>query len=123
MVAQQAVGGELGTARRLVDLLERDGFALDAAIWALDEEGRGRLYLVPSDRIAGEVRQTVRVAQTISRYRDELPGRHDLLFSVVRPDHPIVQAVRSVAGPAGRVRGAYSKGTYVDEAYVIRPAA
>ena len=51
------------------------------------------------------------------------PGRHDLRYSVVKNNNPIVQAVRSVSSPDGRVRGAFSNGTYVDEAYILRPAA
>jgi hypothetical protein len=123
MVTQQAVGGVFDTAQRLVDFLEQDGFAIETAVWALDEEGRGRLYLVPRDRTDGELKQTIRVAYTISNHKDELPDRHDLLYSVVNPDNAIVQAVRSVSSPSGRVRGAYSNGTYVDEAYILRPAA
>jgi hypothetical protein len=40
------------TARRLVDFLEQDGFDLETAAWVLDDEGRGRLYLVPRERSA-----------------------------------------------------------------------
>ncbi|MDF3808932.1 MULTISPECIES: hypothetical protein [Rhodopseudomonas] len=123
MVAQQALVGEFETARRLLDFLEQDGFSVETAIWVVDDEGRGRLYIVPSERADRALRQTIRVAQTIVDHSDELPGRHDLLYSVVKPDNPIVQAVRSVSSPDGRVRGAYSNGTYVDEAYVLRPAA
>lgn len=123
MVTLQTLASVFDTARRLVDLLEQDGFALDAAIWTLDEEGRGRLYLVPHDLTEGTLKQTIRVAQTVSKYRDELPERHDLLYSVVRPENPVVRAVKSVVASDGRVRGAFSDGTYVDEAYVFRPAA
>lgn len=123
MVAQQALAGEFETARRLLDLLEKDGFLIETAIWALDEEGRGRLYIVPQERGERALRQTIRVAQTIVDHGDELPGRDDLLYSIVKPDNPLVQAVRSSSSPNGRVRGAYSNGTYVDEAYVLRPAA
>ena len=90
MVAQQTLNGVFDTARRLVDFLEQDGFDIETAVWALDDEGRGRLYLVPRDRSADELKQMISVAETISRHRDE---------------------------------GAYSNGTYVDEAYVLRPAA
>ncbi|WP_322517718.1 hypothetical protein SR870_09485 [Rhodopseudomonas palustris] len=123
MVAQQAVAEEFETARHLLDLLERDGFLVETAIWALDDEGRGRLYIVPLDRGGDTLDETIRVAQTIVDHRDELPGRHDLRYSVVKRDNPIVQAVKSVSSPDGRVRGAYRNGTYVDEAYVLRPAA
>ena len=123
MVAQQTLNGVFDTARRLVDFLEQDGFDIETAVWALDDEGRGRLYLVPRDRSADELKQMISVAETISRHRDELPDRHDLRYSVVDPDNGVVQAVRSVRSPDGRIRGAYSNGTYVDEAYVLRPAA
>jgi hypothetical protein len=123
MVAQQALVGQFDTARRLLDLLEQDGFALETAVWALDDEGRGRLYIVPRDRTEGALKQTIRVAHTIVNHRDELQGRHDLLYSVVKPDNAVVQAVKSASSPDGRVRGAYSNGTYVDEAYILRPAA
>jgi hypothetical protein len=123
MVAQQTLNGVFDTARRLVDFLEQDGFDIEAAVWALDEEGRGRLYLVPRERSAGELKQMISVAETISRHKDELPERHDLLYSVVNPDNAVVQAVTSVRSPDGRIRGAYSNGTYVEEAYVLRPAA
>jgi hypothetical protein len=123
MVAQQAVAGEFETARRLLDLLEQDGFLVETAIWVLDDEGQGRLYIVPRERDERALRQTIRVAQTIVDHSDELPGRDDLMYSVVKPDNPIVQAVKSVSARNGRVRGAYSNGTYVDEAYVLRPAA
>ena len=123
MVTQQTLNGVFDTARRLVDFLEQDGFDIETAVWALDEEGRGRLYLVSRDRSAGKLKQTTRVAETISRHRDELPERHDLRYSVVNRDNAIIQAVRSVHSPDGRIRGAYSNGTYVEEAYVLRPAA
>jgi hypothetical protein len=123
VVAQQAVVGEFETAQRLLALLEQDGFAIEVAVWALDDEGRGRLYIVPKDRSDSSLRQTIEVATTIVNHKDELPGRHDLRYSLVRNDNPIVQAVRSVSSPDGRVRGAYSNGTYVDEAYILRPAA
>jgi len=117
------VSGVFDTARRLVDFLEQDGFDIETAVWVLDEEGRGRLYLVPRDGSAGELKQMITVAETISRHREQLPERHDLLYSVVKPDNRVVQAVTSVGSPDGRVRGAYSNGIYVDEAYVFRPAA
>jgi hypothetical protein len=123
MVTQQAVDGVFDTAQRLVDFLEQDGFDIEIAVWALDDEGQGRLYLVPRDRSEGKLKQTIRVARTISDHKEELPGRHDLRYSVVKPDNPVVQAVRSASPSGGRVRGAYSNGTYVDEAYVLRPAA
>jgi hypothetical protein len=123
MVTQQTLNGVFETARRLVDFLEQDGFDIETAVWALDDEGRGRLYLVPRDRSAGKLKQMKSVAETMSRHRDELPERHDLRYSVVNPDDQIVQAVTSVRSPDGRIRGAYSNGTYVDEAYVLRPAA
>jgi hypothetical protein len=123
MVAQQALVGEFETAQHLLNLLEQDGFAIESAVWALDDEGGGRLYIVPHDSAENSLRQTIRVAQTIAAHQDELPGRHDLLYSVVKPDNAVVQAVKLVATPGGRVRGAYSNGTYVDEAYLLRPAA
>jgi hypothetical protein len=63
------------------------------------------------------------VAHTIVNHQDQLPGHHDLRYSVVKRDNPIVHAVVTAASPGGRVRGAYSNGTYVDEAYVLRPVA
>ena len=123
MVTQQTVSGVFDTVRRLVDFLEQDGFGIEAAVWVLDEEGRGRLYLVPRDKSEGELKQTIRVAETVSRHREQLPEWHDILYSVVKSDDRVVQAVISVHAPDGRVRGAYSNGIYVDEAYVFRPAA
>jgi hypothetical protein len=123
MVTLQTLNGIFDTARRLVDFLEQDGFDIETAAWVLDEEGRSRLYIVPRERSAGKLEQMRSVAETISRHRDDLPESHDLRYSVVNPDDPVVQAVRSVRSPDGRVRGAYSHGTYVDEAYVFRPAA
>ena len=123
MVTQQTVSGVFDTARRLVDFLEQDGFDIEVAAWVLDEEGRGRLYLVPHDTSEGELKQTIRVAETVGRHREQLPEWHDLLYSVVKPDNDVVQAVTSVRSPDGRIRGAYGNGTYVEEAYVFRPAA
>ena len=123
MVTQQTVSGVFDTARRLVDFLEQDGFHIEAAVWVLDEEGRGRLYLVPRDKSEGELKQTIRVAETVARHREQLPEWHDVLYSVVKSNDKVVQAVTSVRSPDGRVRGAYSNGIYVDEAYVLRPAA
>ena len=123
MVTLQTLNGIFDTARRLVDFLEQDGFEIETAAWVLDDEGRGRLYIVPRERSAGKLQQMKSVAETISRHRDELPERHDLRYSTVSPDDPVIQAVRSVRSPDGRIRGAYSNGTYVDEAYVFRPAA
>ena|SRR5258707_14749020 len=123
MAENATVTDELGTAERLVQLLEGEGFRLDAAVWVADDEGHGRLYLVPRDRNETELKQMIRVAYTISENRDELPDRHELRYSVVGPDHPVVQAVRSVRVDAGKVRGAYKNGTYVDTAYVLPTAA
>jgi len=123
MATQQTLSGIFDTARRLVDFLEQDGFNLETAAWVLDDEGRGRLYLVPRGRSAGKLQQMKTVAETMSRHRDELPERHDLRYSIVSPDDPIVQGVTSARSPDGRIRGAYSNGTYVDDAYVFRPAA
>jgi hypothetical protein len=126
MATGAVVMGEIETARRVVELLEKDGFGLDAAVWATDGEGRGRLYLVPSnlgDNDRDELRQTVRVAYTISAHKEELPDRHDLKYSIVGSKHPVIQAVRSVPAAGGKLQGLYGDGTYIDTAYVLRPAA
>lgn len=123
MVTQQSLADVFGTARRLVDLLDSDGFKLDAAVWVLNEEGAGRLYLVPSDQSEGQLNQTKRVAHVISAHKDELPERHDLHYTLTRPDNGIVRAVISAGQPGRRIKGAYSNGTYIDEAYILRPAA
>lgn len=126
MVTGTVVTGEIETAKRLVDLLEKDGFHLDVAVWAADSDGRGRLYLVPAgltDNNSNKLRQTVRVAFTISAHKEELPDRHDLKYSVVDSQHPVIQAVRSASAASGKLQGLYGEGTYVDTAYVLRPAA
>lgn len=123
MAENDAVSGELETARRLVDLLEKDGFDLVAAVWAIDDEGQGRLYLVPRQSEESELKQTVRVAYTISEHKDELPDRHELRYSVVDSSHPVIQAVRPAASRTRTIRGVHRGGTYIDRAYVLRPAA
>jgi hypothetical protein len=122
MVESEAMSGELSTAERLVDLLERDGFKLDFAVWTKEEEG-GRLYLVPHASDETKLKQSIRVATTMSKHRDELPGRHDLRYSIVAADDPIIRAVQSAKPIGGKVRGVYRQGTYIDTAYVFRPAA
>jgi hypothetical protein len=122
MAPQQAVTEEFDTARRLLDLVERDGVGLESAVSAVDDEGRGRLHIVPFEQSERTLQQTLRVAETIVDHRDELPSRHDLR-DTMKPDHPIVQVVRSVSSPDGRLRGAYSHGADVDGAYILRPAA
>ncbi len=123
MVESEAVTGELATARRLVELLEQDGFKLDFAIWAKDDEEEGRLYLVPHERGESKLKQSIRVATTISKHKDELPDRHDLRYSIVTAEDPMIRAVRSATPIGGKVRGVYRQGTYIDTAYVFRPAA
>ena len=123
MVTSEIMTSEPATAERLVALLEQEGFGLQTAVWVVEEEGRGRLYLVPREHNDDELKQTIRVAYVISAHKDELPGRHDLLYSVVDSNHPIIRAVLTAAPKAGKVRGAYSNGTYVDEAYVFPTAA
>jgi len=123
MAERETLSEELETARRLVDLLEQDGFRLDFAVWAKDDEEDGRLYLVPRDREETKLKQTIRVATTISTHKDELPGRHDLRYSIVTPNDPVIRAVRSATPIAGKVRGIYRQGTYIDTAYVFRSAA
>jgi len=124
MVTWPPLASEFETAKKLVDFLEDDGFKLQAAVFALNDEGRGRLYLVPVEQSSARLEQMVEVAHLISNHREELPGRHDLLYSVVKSDNPIVQAVMSAGPSDGPVRGVYEHGTYVDEAYVLhRPAA
>ena len=66
MVTLQTLNGIFDTARRLVDFLEQDGFDIETAAWVLDDEGRGRLYIVPRERSAGKLEQTKSVAETIS---------------------------------------------------------
>jgi hypothetical protein len=123
MAEKTPVTGELATAQRLVELLEQDGFKLDVALWAMNEEGEGRLYLVPHDQGASKLNNSIRVATTISRYKDQLPDRHDLRYSIVTSDDPVIRAVRSATTVGGKVRGVYKQGTYIDTAYVFRPAA
>jgi hypothetical protein len=122
MVESEPVIGELATARRLVELLEQDGFKLDFAVWAKDEE-EGRLYLVPHDRRGSKLKQSIRVAATISEHKDELPDRHEARYSIVTAANPIIRAVQSANPVAGKIRGVYRQGTYIDTAYVFRPAA
>jgi hypothetical protein len=123
MAERATVTGELATARRLVELLEQDGFKLDVAVWAKDDEDEGRLYLVPHNRDESKLKQSIRVATTISKHKDELPDRHDLRYSIVTSDHPVIRAVQSATPVAGKVQGVYEEGTYIDTAYVFRPAA
>jgi hypothetical protein len=123
MAESETVTGELATARRLVELLEEDGFKLDFAVWAKDDEEEGRLYLVPHERAESKLKQSIRVAATISKHKNELPDRHDLQYSIVTAEDPVIRAVRSATPVAGKVRGVYRQGTYIDTAYVFRPAA
>jgi len=121
MAENDFVTGELATAKRLVDLLERDGFGIEAA-WVIDDEGSGRHYLVPREKGKSDLQETIRVAQTISAHKDELPARYDVRYSIVEANDPIIQAVKSAAS-VGEVRGIFKDGTYIDTAYVLRPAA
>lgn len=123
MVEDEIVNGELATAIRLVDLLDQDGFAVEAAVWVLDEEGGGRLYLVHRQKSRSNLQDTIRVARTISEHKEELPARHDVRYSIVDAQNPIIQAVQSTAVTRGRVRGVFKDGTYVGNAYVLRAAA
>ena len=123
MVENDFMTEELATAKRLVDLLEQDGYSLESAVWVVDEEGSGRLYLVPRKRVASDLQETIRVAYTISAHKEELPARHDLRYSIVEPENPIIQAIRSATRRGGKVRGIFKDGTYIDTAYVLRPAA
>ena len=84
MAENDVVSGELATASRLVDFLEDDGYKIDVAAWVVDEDGHGRL---PSrTRRYSELKETIRVAHTISAHKDELPGRHDLRYSIVESE-------------------------------------
>jgi hypothetical protein len=123
MATWPPVALEFETARKLVYFLEDDGFKLQAAVFALNDEGRGRLYLVPVEQDQARLDQMVEVAHVVSKHRDELPGRHELLYSVVKADNPVVQAVMSATPSDGPVRGVSRHGTYVDEAYVLHRAA
>jgi hypothetical protein len=117
----------LSTVERLVGLAEAEAFPLKAAILTPDDIDRWRLYLVPKGRGAPRLEATHRVASTISRHTEDLPGWEDLLYSVVEPTHPVVKAVEAQnLGPVERrrrIRGAYGGGQYLDEAYVFRLAA
>jgi hypothetical protein len=123
MVENDVVSGELATARRLVDLLERDGYKIDVAAWVVDEDGNGRLYLVPHERGDSELKETIRIAYTISAHKDELPGRHDLRYSIVEPKDPLIKAISSARRTGGKLSGLFKDGTYIETAYVLRPAA
>lgn len=123
MVENDYMREELATARRLVDFLEQDGYGLESAVWVVDGEGSGRLYLVPRKKGASDLQETIRVAYTISAHKEELPARHDLRYSIVGTQNPIIQAIRSATRRAGMVRGIFKNGTYIDTAYILRPAA
>jgi hypothetical protein len=123
MVENGVVGGELSTARRLVDLLELDGYKIDLAAWVVDDEGNGRLYLVPREQGPSKLKETIRVAHTISAHKDELPGRHDLRYSVVDRKDPLIKAISSARTTGGKLSGLFKDGTYIETAYVLRPAA
>jgi hypothetical protein len=123
MVENGVVGGELSTARRLVDLLELDGYKIDLAAWVVDDEGNGRLYLVPREQGPSKLKETIRVAHTISAHKDELPGRHDLRYSVVELKDPLIKAISSARTTGGKLSGLFKDGTYIETAYVLRPAA
>jgi hypothetical protein len=123
MAENDVVTGELATARRLVDLLEDDGYKIDLAAWVVDEDGNGRLYLVPHDEGASQLKETIRVAHTISAHKDELPGRHDLRYSIVESKDPVIKAIRSARRTGGKLSGIFKDGTYIETAYVLRPAA
>lgn len=120
MVEDDSVNGELATARHLIDLLEQDGYGVDTAVWVVDEDGSGRLYLVPHQKGRTNLQDTIRVASTISEHKDELPARHDLRYSIVESRDPIIQVIQSAAIERGRVRGLFKDGTYIDTAYVLR---
>jgi hypothetical protein len=123
MAENDVVTGKLATARRLVDLLEDDGYKIDLAAWVVDEDGNGRLYLVPHDQGVSQLKETIRVARTISAHKDELPGRHDLRYSIVESKDPVIKAIRSARRTGGRLSGIFKDGTYIETAYVLRPAA
>lgn len=123
MVENDSMTAELATAKRLVEFLEQDGYKIDIAVWVVDEEGNGRLYLVPDQVGSSNLKEMIRVASTISAHKDELPARLDLRYSVVDSKDPVIQAVKSVRIPRGRVRGIFKDGTYIDTAYILRPAA
>lgn len=123
MAESTVVSREFATARRLVDLLEQDGFKFDFAVWATDDKNEGRLFVVPSDRAVSKLKQSIRVATTISEHKEELPNRNDLRYSIVTSDDPVIRAVRSATSIAGEIHGVYRAGTYIETAYVLRPAA
>jgi hypothetical protein len=123
MIEDNVVGGELATARRLVDLLEDDGYQIDVAAWVIDEAGDGRLYLVPHDQGIAKLKETIRVAHTISAHKDELPGRHDLRYCVVEHTDPLIEAINSTRRTGSKLSGVFKDGTYIETAYVLRPAA
>lgn len=123
MAKEQIVTGELATAKRIVELLEEEGFPLDTAVWAKEDEEEGRLYLVPKSSHESKLKQSIRVAAIISEHRDELPDRHDVRYSIVTAEHPVIRAVRAAAPATGKLQGIYEQGTYIDTAYVFRPAA
>jgi hypothetical protein len=123
MVENDYMREELATAKRLVDLLEQDGYGLESAVWVVDEEGSGRLYLVPRKKGGSDLHETIRVAHTISAHKEELPARNDLRYSIVESQNPVIQAIRSATRRPGMVRGIFKNGTYIDTAYILRPAA
>jgi hypothetical protein len=111
MVEDAIVNSELATAVRLVDLLDQDGFAVEAAVWVIDDEGSGWLYLLPRQKSRSNLEDTIRVARTMSDHKEELPARHDVRYSIVDAQNPIIQAVQSAAVTRGRVRGVFKAGT------------
>jgi hypothetical protein len=121
-----ALDNGLGTAERLVALLEQDGFDLQAAVFAPDDEDSWRLFLVPRDPRGDDLEQMIRVAHTMSEHRDELPDRHAIRYSVVTPDHAVIRAIKPLvpsSAPFPRlVEGVYRDGTYIDRAYVLKLA-
>jgi hypothetical protein len=114
------------TAGRFVDAAERDGTRLAAAVWAADNNDRGRLYLVPDQPRRGRGLEGVhhRLASVLQGLLQESPAFGELMFSVVHDHFPVIDSLRGSGIGSRRlpfvVRGTYGGGTYLDRATVFR---
>ena len=116
----------ISAASKFLALLDSNGYALRAAVWAPRDEEEWRLLLLP-ETTEGDLRETAKVIEIMSMHSDQFPGRRRPRFEIVRPNHPLIQAMRRFPVAASdhprEVRGVFDGPNYFDQAVILRMAA
>lgn len=113
------------SARRFVVALEREGFAVERAVWARNQSGTGFLFIEPSDMPGLKV-ASAKLFEIRHRLFGEIPNLVDLNTIVVEPGDwklSVATSLHDVAPEKPRPIGRISEGWQSYEDAIVMKAA